>query len=196
MEEIWKDIAGYEGLYQVSNLGNVKSLNYCGRGYERILVPKINNCGRLWVELRKNRKSKYMLVHRMVALAFIENPNNYPQINHIDENPKNNCVGNLEWCTAEYNNRYSRERHPENYKRRLGDHRPRGKYNITKPREKNKPYRHTCRVDQLSKTGNLIKTWDSIISVCNANKWNETSLLGCCNGKRKTAYGYIWRYAN
>ena len=101
MEEIWKDIDGYEGLYQISNLGNVKSLNYRNQGIERILTPKCNNAGRLWVELARNGDRKPMLIHRLVAMAFIPNPNGYPQVNHMDENPKNNRVDNLEWCTAE-----------------------------------------------------------------------------------------------
>ena len=113
MEEIWKDIDGFEGLYQVSNFGNVMSLNYGNRGYAKKLTPKCNNSGRLWVELLKGGKRKCMLVHRLVALAFIPNPNNFPQINHKDENPKNNFAFNLEWCTQSYNNNYSIERHPE-----------------------------------------------------------------------------------
>lgn len=113
MEEIWKDIDGFEGLYQVSNFGNVMSLNYGNRGYAKKLTPKFNNSGRLWVELLKGGKRKCMLVHRLVALAFIPNPNNFPQINHKDENPKNNFAFNLEWCTQSYNNHYSIERHPE-----------------------------------------------------------------------------------
>ena len=72
MEEIWKDIKGYEWLYQISNLGNVKSLNYRRRGYEKNFTPKRNNDGYLWVELRKDGKQGHYLIHRLVAIAFIQ----------------------------------------------------------------------------------------------------------------------------
>lgn len=115
MKEIWKDVKNYEGLYQVSNLGNVKVL-------DRIVNSAIKNNtkvkrkGRMLkqyikqgypqVTLTLNNKRKYCNVHRLVAEAFIPNPNNLPQINHIDENKLNNNVDNLEWCTAKYNCNY------------------------------------------------------------------------------------------
>lgn len=107
MEEIWKDIKGYEGLYQVSTLGRVKSISY---GKEKILVltPRTGSNKRkeVKVTLCKNGKRKYFLVHRLVAEAFIPNPNNVPQVNHKDENSINNIVTNLEWCTSKYNCNY------------------------------------------------------------------------------------------
>ena len=108
MTEIFKDIPGYEGLYQVSNLGNVKSLNYRQTGKEQILRlhPKIKNKGYFKVRLFKNGIVKSYFVHRLVAEAFIPNQNNYPIINHKDENPSNNSVSNLEWCTYSYNINY------------------------------------------------------------------------------------------
>ena len=113
MKEIWKDILGYEGYYQVSNFGNVKSM-------DRIVERKNNGTGNLplksrilslntyprgykRVTLRKNNISKSFFVHRLVAEAFIPNPNNYPYVNHKDENPSNNHFDNLEWCINEYN---------------------------------------------------------------------------------------------
>ena len=112
--EIWKTINGYEGLYEVSNLGRVRSLDRCvkysngqthiHRG--RILVPGISKTGYMQVCLCKNGKMKHPLVHRLVADAFLENPGNLPQINHKDENPSNNVVENLEWCTPDYNLHY------------------------------------------------------------------------------------------
>ena len=106
MEE-WRDIKGYEGLYQVSNLGRVKSFNYKGhKGYEGILKPKLDSRGYDMVGLYRNNKRSFFNIHRLVAQAFIPNPNNLPQVNHKDENKVNNCVSNLEWCTNEYNQNY------------------------------------------------------------------------------------------
>lgn len=98
-QEIWKDIEGYEGLYQVSNLGRVK------RAY--ILKPYKDKKGYLAVQLSKHNKVKRLFVHRLVAMAFIPNPNNLPQVNHKDRNTSNNHMGNLEWCDARYNLEYS-----------------------------------------------------------------------------------------
>lgn len=106
MIEIFKDIAGYEGLYQVSNLGRVKSLNYNHTNKERILSPA-NLRGYYRVTLQKDGNRKTYFVHRLVAHAFLENPDNLSQINHIDQNKQNNKVDNLEWCTGRYNKRYS-----------------------------------------------------------------------------------------
>ena len=113
MEE-WKSIPGYEGLYEVSSYGRVKSL---GISYTRkngvmdhkpeiILSPKNNGKGYFMVCLYKNKKHKYYLIHRLVALTFINNPDNLPCVNHKDEDKSNNRVDNLEWCTAKYNSNY------------------------------------------------------------------------------------------
>ena len=119
MEEIWKDIEGYEGLYQVSNLGRVRSLDrvvirphpkdkhlceYKIKG--RILVQLPLTSGYLFVHLHKEQMHIQATVHRLVAMAFVPNPHNYPCINHKDENKHNNFVSNLEWCTSSYNKRY------------------------------------------------------------------------------------------
>ena len=107
MEEIWKDISGYEGLYQVSNFGNVKSLNWRRTGKPKNLYLKAHNRGYLQVELAKNGVKKSFMVHRLVAEAFIKNPNGFPVINHKDEDKANNSVENLEWCDNRYNKTYS-----------------------------------------------------------------------------------------
>ena len=123
MEEIWKDVKGYEGYYQVSNLGRVKGLlaikQYkCGR----ILKTYSNYKGKgyLKVKLYKNTVKKMFYVHRLVADAFLPNPYNYPDINHKDENPHNNSVNNIEWCNESYNMSYgtTQERRRETFKRK------------------------------------------------------------------------------
>ena len=105
MIEIWKDIEGYENLYQVSNLGRVKSLNYNHTGKEKIMKAKKDK-GYLRVQLYKDGKPKFYSVHRLVATSFLPNPNNLSQVNHIDEDKSNNIVDNLEWCSAKYNSNY------------------------------------------------------------------------------------------
>lgn len=100
MTEIWKDIAGYEGKYQVSNLGRVKSLNYRRTGKERCLEPKDNNDGYLQVTLYKNGGKDQPLVHRLVAMAFILNPEGKPEVDHINRDTTDNRVENLRWVTS------------------------------------------------------------------------------------------------
>ena len=183
MTELWKDVDGYEGLYQVSNTGRVRSLSYRRHGFVKELVPKINNYGRLWFDLWKNGENTPMLAHRIVANAFIPNPNGYPQINHIDENPKNNNVENLEWCTAEEN----RAKYLANHK---GERRPVKKYS-------NKYRRQDDReINQISMEGEVVRVWENVQAVLHEKGWSAWSISECCRGKRKTAYGYFWRYAN
>lgn len=105
MIEIFKDIEGYEGLYQISNYGNVKSLNFNRTGKEKILKPTKNSDGYLQICLHKQGIKKHY-IHRLVAQAFIENPNNLPQVNHKDEDKTNNYIENLEWCERKYNINY------------------------------------------------------------------------------------------
>lgn len=114
MEEIWKNIPGYEGIYVVSNFGKVKSLQRTRKGsygsimivYEKILNHKIDKDGYHIVTLSKEGKTKCIGVHRLVAQAFLKNFNNLPMVNHKDEDPSNNRVDNLEWCDVKYNNNY------------------------------------------------------------------------------------------
>lgn len=118
--EIWKDIPGYEGYYQVSNKGNVKSVEriiHCGLNHsvvrhinEFIMKPYNGNSGYLTVILQRNGKNRLWLIHRLVALTFIDNPGGLECVNHKDENKLNNSVENLEWCTNGYNTTYSREK--------------------------------------------------------------------------------------
>ena len=114
MTETWKDVTGYEGLYQVSSLGKIKSLdrsvvNDAGMTMNlkgKILSAKVCGYRYAQVGLQKNGSRKVYSVHRLVAQAFIPNPYNYDCVNHKDHNIENNCVDNLEWCTQEYNNQH------------------------------------------------------------------------------------------
>lgn len=194
MEEVWKDVKGYDGLYLVSNLGNVKSLNYRRRGCVKNLKPKKNRGGRLWVELYKDGKPACAQVHRLVAIAFIPNPGNLPQINHKDENVTNNAVTNLEWCDQLYNNRYSFERHPE---RKIQNVR-RATYPTGETWHKihDAGIRRNFRpVMQLTKQMEHIRTWDNVCIAAKENNWRSSCIKECCDGKRKTAYGFRWQYA-
>lgn len=112
--EIWKPVVGYEGLYEVSNTGNVKSLGNKVWKNARILKPQVRGkSGYLFVRLSKDGQAKGINIHRLVAETFIPNPLNLPIVNHKDENRTNNHVDNLEWCTVSYNSKYSMKLHPE-----------------------------------------------------------------------------------
>lgn len=185
MTEIWKDIPGYEGLYQASNCGNIRSLNWRNMNIVRNLYLKPHNKGYLQVELAKNGKKKMITVHRLVALTFIPNPDNLPVINHKDENKMNNGVENLEWCTVSYNTSYSKDNHPEKYRV------------INRQRCRSVPYKHRQKVEQIDATsGAVVKIWADIVTIKNELNYNNWSIIECCNGKRKTAYGFKWRFAN
>ena len=163
-KEIWKPVLGYEGLYEVSNWGRVKSLNYNHSGKEKILKPVTYKSGYLYVVLSKNNKRKHFLIHRLVAEAFIPNTDNLPQVNHKDENPLNNVVSNLEWCTSSYNINYG----TRNEK-------------ISK------------KVLQYDLEGNFIREWVSTRE-CGRNGYNYSSVAACCRGKRKKYKGFIFKY--
>lgn len=107
MKEIWKEIKDYEGLYWISNLGYVKNK------HNHILKPEYSNKGYACVQLRKENKTRKHRVHKLVAKAFIPNPDNLPEINHIDENKVNNAVSNLEWCTHIQNMESYTKNHPD-----------------------------------------------------------------------------------
>ena len=199
MEEIWRDVKGYEGLYQVSNLGRVKSLerfiktrkNKNGmNGYihkqESIRIPTKDYKGYLRLNLYKEGKQKPFRVHRLVAQAFIPNPNNLPQVNHKDENKENNCITNLEWCTNEYNHNYG----------------TRNKRVAEKQKGRKIPFeqiKNKIAVLQINKdTNEVIRKYDSIkeAQICCGVKTHYSHIGECCKGERKTAYGFKWRYAN
>ena len=178
--EIWKAVVGYEGKYEVSNLGNVKSIPRYVRNSVgsqtfvdgKMLIPFQDKVGYLHVLLSdKNYKKKRWLVHRLVAMAFLENPNNYPVVNHKDENKSNNCVNNLEWCTQSYNLSYN-----EGQKKR---------------RE-----RKIEMYDRI--TGEYLRTFNSIDEASKIMKINRTTISQVAANLRgrHTAGGYKWRYAD
>ena len=184
MEEEWRDIKGYEGKYQVSNLGRVKSLGNNKSKKEKIL-KHINSCGYSNVNLYKNGKKKPFLVHRLVAMHFIENPNNYSQVNHKDENPTNNRVDNLEWCTHEYNLNYGtrNKRTSESMK---------GKYKGSK-----NPASRKVQCITTGKKFNTVKEAGEYYFV------NKVSITQCCRGNYKSAGKHpvtgeklVWKYIN
>ncbi len=170
--EIWKDIQGYEGLYQVSNLGRVKSVNRILTQGNRqifkrsiILKPRIEKHGYLRVTLYKNKIPLQLLVHRLVASVFISNPNNLPQVNHKDKNKQNNCIDNLEWCSSLYNLNFSN----------IID-----KLSIAKQRK------IICNT-----TGEI---FESIEDACDKYNLHHANIIKCCKRERNMTGGMKWSY--
>ena len=174
MKTIWKDVIGYSGIYQVSNTGLVKRLLKRGRNGEKehLIKPHITK-GYVYVTLvnRPYQKDKQYLLHRLVAETFIPNPNNYPEVNHKDENKQNNNVNNLEWCTHSYNMAY------KNARLRQG-------ISCSNP------------VEQRTIDGILIATYVSVPIAARINNVDVSCIIKCCNHKQKSASGYIWEYVH
>ena len=169
--EIWRTPINKGEIYdsyQVSNLGRMINLNYRGTGKAKLMELTKRKDGYLKVTFSKNGKTDNILVHRLVAETFIPNPDNLPQVNHIDENKENNRVDNLEWVTAKENINY-------------------GTHNERAAKTKSKP------VLQLSLDGNLIREWSST-QEAGRNGFDHSAVCRCCNGKQKSAYGFKWCY--
>ena len=180
MEEIWKDIRGYEGLYQISNLGRIKSLPKWRVKYgygEIILKQSIGKKGYKVISLNKNKKRKQYKVHRLIAEAFIPNPENKPQINHIDGNKLNNDINNLEWCTQNENIQHAYNT---------------GLYKNYSP----PPVRQKRKIIQYSLDGQFIKYWIGIADTAKKLNCDYSNIVNCCRGKQKSAFGFIWKYAD
>ena len=171
--EEWRDVVGYEGLYQVSSEGRVKSLERTdswGRTVkERILKPVVVGDGYLKVNLCAGGKPKRFLVHRLVCEAFHENTGNKSDVNHINEDKADNRACNLEWCTRRENCNH-------------------GSRNERMAKTKSKP------VGQYTRDGDLVKIWPSAIEVQRQTGFSQGNICQAANGKFKQVYGFIWKY--
>ena len=170
-KEVWRDIEGYEDLYQVSDQGRVKSLGRKWRKSERILKPVVRHDGYVVVGLYSGGKPKTFKVHRLVCEAFHENPGNKPQVNHINEIKTDNRASNLEWATARENSNFGTRTE------RLG-------------KAQSKP------VGQYTRDGELVKIWPSAREVERQTGFRHGYICQSANGKRKQAYGFIWKYVS
>lgn len=188
--ETWKPVVGYEGLYEVSDLGRVRSLDreivterggtpFRYRMKGQIIVPHERRHGYLAVCLygkeSKNGRFRQASVHRMVAEAFLPNPNGYSEVNHLDENKQNNVLSNLEWCNHKQNCHHGTaiERRAEKFR--------------NGPKSK--------AVDQLDLNGNYIRTFPSMAEAKRQMGYEQSAICYAIKGKFSQAYGYKWRYA-
>ena len=174
--EEWRDVVGYEGLYQVSDQGRVKSLErkvpkWDGERTvkERILKPAVKPTGYVEVNLYTGGKQKALTVHRLVCQAFHENPDNKPEVNHINEDKTDNRACNLEWSTRIENCNH-------------------GTRNERTGKAQSKP------VAQYTQDGELIKVWPSTMEVGRQTGFSQGGISLAANGKLKTSHGFIWKY--
>lgn len=189
MVEIWKDVIGYEGYYQVSNIGNVRSIdrtiidsNSIKFNYKsKLLKPANNKDGYLQVGLSKNCKTNSYCVHALLAKAFILNPENKPTVNHKDGNKHNNHIDNLEWATKSEQAIHSLKNNlrtmPNVWQGKFGS-----KHCASKG------------VSQYTKNNVHIKDYGSIIEASNKLKIDSGTISKVCKGKKKSAGGFIWKY--
>ena len=185
MDEEWKDVIGFEGRYQVSNLGNIRSCDkyarVCGGGFRFVkgksLIPRKCTNGYLEYTFTNGRSiKKTYLLHRLVATYFIPNPEHLPEVNHIDEDITNNCVSNLEWCTSKYNANYgNRNKKMMQTKEKKGQLVP---------------------VDQFAKDGRFVRHWNKMSEAAAHVGVDVSSIIRVCRGKQRTSMGYIWKYGD
>lgn len=197
-KEIWKPVVGFEGFYEVSNKGRVRGVEHYvptfNKGtlyqqivYGKILKPSQKSDGYLAVDLHKNAVRKTITVHRLVATAFIPNPDNKPCVNHLDEVKTHNWVENLEWCTVYENLHYGTG--PERRSLTLKQHWANGEIH-------RRPNHKIKKVAKYSKGGELLTVYQSFTEAVKALgiKGCDAHVCQCLNGQRQTAYGYRWEY--
>lgn len=182
MAEIWKDIIGYQGFYQVSNKGRIRSFKNTKQ--VKIMKQKVSK-GYFLIGLTKDKKQKTYSVHRIVATAFIPNINGKPEVNHINENKLDNSANNLEWVTSKENSNWgSRNQKIKEY---MDDH-PEKYINFCGTRK---------RIIQIDKTtGEYIREFNSISEIVKEFGYHQGNISSCCLGKKKSASGFRWQYAN
>lgn len=194
MIEIWKDIQDYIGLYQVSNQGNVRSVerrvhrngNTTKICRQHLLRPQRQVNGYLFVSLSKDGRVKQYLIHRLVAKAFIPGGG---EVNHIDENKENNCAANLEWVSHKYNANYGTA-----IERRTKNSDFSGSNNPMFGRKgKNNP--HSKPVKQFDTDGNYIQEYESVKIAGQKTNTNPSGISGCAKGRLRTCGGFVWKYS-
>lgn len=163
------NIKGYEGKYQISNFGNVKTLSFKRTGIEKLLKPRICK-GYYRVALYNDGEASNFFVHRLVALHFIDNPMQYKEVNHIDGDKSNNTISNLEWTSPKQNVVHSV---------------------MTKLR-----VIPTYKVKQYTISKKLIREWDSVYEIVQECGHDASMIYRCCENKLNYAYGFIWEYGN
>ena len=184
MEELWKDIPNYNGLYQASNMGNIRSLDRMVNAKNgskclkkgKMLIPQILHDGYYQVRLCDNGKSRQYRIHQLVAMCFVEKQKGNNQVNHIDECLTNNNASNLEWCTISYNNNYG------------------GRIQRIKKSMKNG--KNSKSVIQMDLNGKIIKEWDSMSEVQRVLGISSSKIAMCCKGKRNKTGGFKWSYCS
>lgn len=181
MKEVWKAVVGYEGIYEVSNFGRVASLERVNaRGQivsSRIKATKPNNRGYIQINLSKDGKQEYRLLHRIVAEAFIPNPEGLPQVNHKDEDKNNNSANNLEWCTNMYNRHYG-----TGLERAICNH------NYDKIAHKNRKY-----IAQKDENDRVIAVWHGLLAAAKAVGGNKDAIRNSIKCGYRSR-GYYWSY--
>ena len=189
--EIWKDIPDYEGLYQASNMGNIRSI---ARKHTKggILRYSMGSGGYKQLVLCKNGKPRTYMIHRLIAKTFLTNDNNLKEINHKDENKLNNCLENLEYCDRIYNQNYGtaiiRMVKNHNYKESIIKSAAHRDYNLIAQKTRKK-------ILQLDLNDNIIKEWDGIRVASKQLSLSVSNISKCCNNKAKTCGNYRWKFA-
>lgn len=179
-EEIWKDVKGYEGLYQISNYGRVKN-----KKTDYILKPALGSWGYEFVQLCDKGRETSKCIHRMVAESFLDNPDNLPQVNHIDGNKRNNHIDNLEWVSCSQNIKHAFNTGLK--KKKMGKENPLyGRCGIESTRHR--------EVNKYDLEGNFIESYISIREASKKNNINASNISSVCSGRKKMAGNYIWKY--